>query len=93
LQSIVRAALRDAALKTGRDASTMKVIVAEAVNWPDGGLGCPEPGVRYTMAPVPGYRVQIQADDAVLDYHASRHGYLVLCPPGSSVDPIQGGLR
>jgi hypothetical protein len=43
------------------------------------------------MALVPGYRIRIQAGDNVLDYHASRRGYLVLCPPGRSVDPVPGG--
>ena len=91
LPSIARAALEDAARRTGLDASTLKVISSEAVTWPDGGLGCPEPGMMYTMALVPGYRVRIQAGDKVLDYHAGRRGVLVLCPPERSVDPVPGG--
>ena len=91
LQSIARAAVADAARRTGLDASTLKVISSEAVTWPDGGLGCPEPGMLYTMALVPGYRIRIQAGDKVLDYHASRRGNLVLCPPERSVDPVPGG--
>jgi len=91
LQSITRTALNDAARRTGREASTLKVISSEAVTWPDGSLGCPEPGKLYTMALVPGYRIRIQSGDQVLDYHASRRGYLVLCPPGRSVDPVSGG--
>jgi len=88
LQSITRTALDDAARRTGRDASTLKIISSEAVTWPDGSLGCPEPGKLYTMALVPGYRIRIQAGDWVLDYHASRRGYLVLCPPERSADPV-----
>lgn len=91
LQSVVRTALDDAARRTGRDASTLKVISSEVVTWSDGSLGCPEPGKLYTMALVPGYRIRIQASDQVLDYHASRRGGLVLCPPGQSVDPVPGG--
>lgn len=91
LQSIVRSALEDAARRTGLDASTLKIVSSEAVTWPDGGLGCPEPGMMYTMALVPGYRVRIQAGDKVLDYHASRRGNLVLCPPERNVDPVPGG--
>ena len=91
LQSIARAAIEDATRRTGLDASTLKVVSSEAVTWPDGGLGCPEPGMLYTMALVPGYRIRIQAGDKVLDYHASRRGILVLCPPERSVDPVPGG--
>jgi hypothetical protein len=91
LQSIVRSALEDAARRTGVDASALKVVSSEAVTWPDGALGCPEPGVMYTMALVPGYRIRIKAGDNLLDYHASRRGFLVLCPPERSVDPVPGG--
>ena len=38
----------------------LKVLSAEAVTWSDGSLGCPEPGMMYTQALVPGYRVQIR---------------------------------
>ncbi len=80
LQSIIRAAVDDAARRTGLSVSALQVLSSEAVTWPDGSLGCPEPGVMYTMAPVPGYRVRIQAGDTVLDYHASQRGYFVYCP-------------
>ena len=80
LHSIIRAAVDDASRRTGLNASELQVIRSEAVTWPDGSLGCPQPGVMYTMAPVPGYRVRIQAGDTVLDYHASQRGYLVYCP-------------
>jgi len=80
LHSIIRAAVDDASRRTGLNASALQVISSEAVTWPDGSLGCPQPGVMYTMAPVPGYRVRIQAGNTVLDYHASQRGYLVYCP-------------
>lgn len=91
LQSIVKETLADAAKRTERDVSTLKVLSAEAVTWLDGGLGCPEPGVMYTMALVPGYRIRIQAGAEVLDYHATRRGYWVLCPPGRAGSPAPPG--
>lgn len=91
LPSIVDMALADAARRTGREKSALKVISSEAVTWRDGSLGCPQPGMNYTMALVPGYRIRIQAGEELLDYHASARGYLVLCPPGRSVDPAPGG--
>lgn len=91
MQSIVEAVLDDAARRTGRDRSALEIVRREAVTWPDGGLGCPEPGMRYTMAPVRGYRIGIRAGEQLLDYHANRRGYFVLCPPGRSVEPAPGG--
>jgi hypothetical protein len=55
--------------------------LAEAVTWPDGSLGCPQPGRAYTQALVRGYRIQIVAGDRTLEYHASLRGVPFLCPP------------
>lgn len=88
LQSMSRSALADAARRTGRAVTELKVLSAEAVVWPDGSLGCGQPGAMYTMAPVRGYRIRIEAGAAVLNYHASERGQLVFCPAaGSSLAP------
>ncbi len=92
LQSVIRAAVDDAARRTGQNVSALQVISSEAVTWPDGSLGCPQPGVMYTMATVPGYRVRIQAGDTVLDYHASQRGYLVYCPGGRATREKTSGF-
>lgn len=87
VQRIIDAALADASSRTGTAVTALVVASAEAVVWADGSLGCPQPGMAYTMALVPGYRVRIRAGDQLLDYHASGRGNLVLCPPGLAVDP------
>ena len=91
LASVTEAALADAARRTGRSAADLKVLSAEAVTWPDGSLGCPQPGMLYTQALVPGYRVRIEADGQVLDYHAGRSGRPGLCPAGRSTEPVPAG--
>jgi len=88
LESVTEAVLADAAKRTGLKPSELAVERAEAVTWADGSIGCAEPGVNYTMAPVPGYRIRVRAGEQVLDYHASRRGYFVLCPAGRSADPV-----
>jgi hypothetical protein len=80
LESVTESALTDAAKRTGMKKADLKVLSAEAVTWPDGSLGCPQPGMMYTQALVPGYRVRIQAGGEVLEYHASRVGQAVFCP-------------
>ena len=82
----------------GHDAgprADLRVLDAAAVDWPDGSAGCPEPGVLYTQAVVPGYRIRIQAGDAVLNYHATRHSQApVLCPAKRAQPalPPRGGI-
>jgi len=80
LASVTEAALADAATRTGLEPDALKVLSAEVVTWSDGSLGCPQPGMMYTQALVPGYRVRIQAGGQVLDYHAGRSGQPTLCP-------------
>ena len=90
LSSVTDAVLDDAARRTGFERVGLVVESAMAVTWADGSLGCPQPGMNYTMALVPGYRIRIRAGEQLLDYHASRSGYYVLCPAGQAIDPLDG---
>lgn len=44
------------------------LVSAERVEFSDGSLGCPSPGMSYTQAIVDGYRVVVRADGRTLDY-------------------------
>ncbi len=88
LQAMVGAALADAARRAVPGSAAPTVLRAERVTWPDGSLGCPQPGRMYTMALVPGYRIRVRSGDAVLDYHAALRGAPVLCPAGRATEPV-----
>ena len=63
----------------GADLATATVVRAEAVEWSDGSLGCPEPGMMYTQAITPGYHVVISVDGVEYDYRATEAGQVRLC--------------
>lgn len=88
LQAMIRVALADAMRHTGIDAAELRVTTAETVTWSDGSLGCPQPGMIYTQALVPGYRIRIDAAGDTLDYHAGQRGSPRLCPAGRSREPV-----
>jgi hypothetical protein len=88
LAEATASALDDAVRTTGLASSELRVLSAGPVTWGDGSLGCPEEGMLYSQALVPGYRIRVQARDRVLDYHASRDGRLLLCPEWRSVPPV-----
>jgi len=90
LETMIESVLDDAVTRTGLDRSKLVVESAATVIWPDGSIGCPQPGMNYTMALVPGYRIIVRAGEERLDYHASRSGYFVLCPAGQASDPLDG---
>ena len=92
-ESLVEAARTDASRRTGLPAREMKVVSLESVTWRDGSLGCPRPGMGYTQALVPGYRIRLQVGREVWDYHGSERGGIALCPPGRAEDPVPGGGR
>ena len=64
----------DLATHTGADPSSFAVIRSESVVWNDGSLGCPQPGVMYTQAIVPGYWIVLDHDGTAYDYRASDTG-------------------
>ena len=77
--------IADAASGAGVDRSDIEVVTAEAVTWSDGSLGCPEPGMMYTQALVPGYRVVLEIDGEQLHFHSGPSGEFSLCE-----DPLPG---
>ena len=74
----------DAALRSGVAEADIVVVRGESVTWSDGSLGCPQPGMNYTQALVPGYWVVLDADGTEYDYRASARGFFTLCEGGGS---------
>lgn len=72
--------LADAAERTTTPVDELVIVRSEQVVWPDGSLGCPEPGTFYTQAIVDGYRVEVEGGGTTLDYRASNNGSFKLCP-------------
>src|SRR5690606_19197086 len=54
LETLVR---QDLAQRLGVDPEAIEVVTKEAVEWPNGAMGCPAPGAVYTQAIVPGFRM------------------------------------
>ncbi|MCS6909965.1 MAG: hypothetical protein NZM11_05275 [Anaerolineales bacterium] len=67
--------------RSGVTRAAFTYVRAEAMVWNDGSLGCPQPGMAYTQALVPGYWVVIRVGDAEFDYRVAESGYFILCEP------------
>ncbi len=72
----------DLAQRAGIAASAAKVVRAESIQWPNGAMGCAEPGKMYTQMVVPGYIVEFEHEGKTYSYHASKSGYFALCENG-----------
>ena len=92
LETVTEAALADAAKRTGLGAPR-SWSECEAVTWADGSLGCPEPGMKYTMALVPGYRIASGRASNCSTTTPAGAETSVLCPAGRADPPSRVGRR
>lgn len=77
------AVVEDAAGRANVGSEQLEVMRAEAVEWPDGSLGCPRPGELYVQVVVSGYWVEIAGPDQTFDYRLDESGSFRLCETGS----------
>lgn len=88
VQPLLKLLVDDAARRAAVPAERLRVASVQAVTWPDGALGCPQPGMLYTQALVPGWRVTIEVPaSGPLLYHASQRGRWVWCQPERATPP------
>ncbi len=87
-EETIAALLAAAAAEANVDLDEIRVVTAEQVTWPNGAIGCPEPGMGYTEALVPGYRVVLEIDGEELNFHASEGGEFFFCDDPEP--PVEG---
>jgi hypothetical protein len=78
-REVRRAVVADAAKRFRVAESAVVLASAEQVTWGDGSLGCPQPGMSYTQALVPGYRVTARTAAGQFIYHTDQRGNVVTC--------------
>jgi hypothetical protein len=71
---------RDLAQRLNIPEARLILVRAEAVDWPDSSLGCPQPGMMYLQVVTPGYRLVLAADGVGAEYHTDAGGRFVACP-------------
>ncbi len=78
---LVAAIIADAAARDGVDPVLVQVVSTRRIDWPDGSLGCPEPGREYIQVVVPGYQVLVSVAGRLLDYRSDLAGQFFVCGP------------
>jgi hypothetical protein len=89
LAAEIDAAMVDLASRLPDD-TLIGVIAAHELTWPDGSLGCPEPGMAYTQALVEGYRIELVAGTDAYEYHGARGTAPFLCEDAASDEAPTG---
>lgn len=79
-------AIKDLVQRLGLDdASAVQVRSVKRVDWPNPGLGCPEPDMMYAQVITPGYLVVLAVAGETYEYHTDTGTRLVLCRDGAPV--------
>ena len=87
LDEATAAAVADLAASEGVGEDTIEVVESRQVTWPDGAVGCPEPGGMYTQALVPGYRIVLAVDGVEVTYTGGEGRVPARCDdPGPTAD-------
>lgn len=71
----------DAARLASVPVELVTVQSAEFMTFPDGGLGCPVPGMLYTQVMTEGYKIVVVAGGTTYDYRGTAPGKYRLCTP------------
>jgi hypothetical protein len=81
----------DLAKRLGVAVESVVVSSTRPVTWRSGALGCPDPGMIYTQALVPGTVIYLQADNSIYAYHARYGGEPFYCPRDRVEAPASEG--
>lgn len=83
LTALVTGAVADLADHLSIETNSILVDAVEEVVWPNGGLGCPLPDMKYTQVPVDGLRIVLVHEGAEYEYHSGGFVEPILCLPES----------
>ena len=78
-QLAIDAARPAASARLGVPVEQVSVERAEAREWSDSSLGCPQPGRMYAQVITPGYLVVVAGGGKRLEYHTDMRGLAVFC--------------
>lgn len=75
------------ASKLNIDTATISLAGVESVTWRSGAMGCPEPGMVYTQALVPGKLIMLKVGKKAYRYHSSPEGSPFYCSNARAESP------
>lgn len=84
--AVTQLASEDLAKRLQIDVGSILLRSSESVDWPDSSLGCPAPGYAYMQVITPGYKMTLEADGQLFDYHTDMKQHFVLC--GEDGQPV-----
>jgi hypothetical protein len=79
LEGLIETAKQDLAQRLSIQTSDIVLVDAKEVVWPDGSLGCPQPGMMNIQVLTPGYFIQLEVNGKYYIYHTNKTDRIVRC--------------
>ncbi len=79
MEQVVAQAKNDLAQRLAIDVGQIELVEVATVTWPDGSLGCPQPGMMYTQVQVDGLLIRFRAGGRIYEYHGGGARAPFLC--------------
>jgi hypothetical protein len=81
-------ARQDFASQHDASPDAISILNARPVQWRSGALGCPEQGMSYTQALVPGVQILLKYEEEIAAYHAAVGKKPFRCPLDRVETPV-----
>lgn len=84
--------MADLAARLDIPTDQVTVVSVEFVQWRDSSLGCPQPGMVYAQVITPGYRIVLEAEGILFEYHTAKDrdsAFLCKSHPAAVPDNLQ----
>jgi len=91
MESLVELSKEDLSEHLDIPVGEISLISAEAVDWNDSSLGCPQPGMMYAQVITPGYKISLLANGISYAYHTDTVKNIILCAENefsAKIDPL-----
>ena len=79
LAALVDGAKGDLARRQAVPIDKIDLVEVQSVTWPDGSLGCPQPGMAYPQVQVDGLLIRLSIGGQVFNYHSGGRRPPFLC--------------
>jgi hypothetical protein len=86
LQSLIEKAKLDLTRRLSISVTQISLVEVTEVEWSDSSLDCPQADMAYLQVITPGYRILLDANTQVYEYHSNKDAYVIYCE--NSVSPI-----